>query len=148
MNKRARGTAALLAATGLVTGLLTGSPAALAAGVPGTITTVAGGPGAGSATKVYQEPVGLAVGSAGALYVADYFNSAVKEFSDTSTDETVVAGTGRHGYSGDGGPATRAELSGVGGLAVDSSGNVLITDTFNSRIRVVAHSTGTFYDRP
>ena len=48
------------------------------------------------------------------------------------------------GYSGDGGPATAAELS-PAGVAVDAAGNVVIADTDNNRIRVVAAKTGTFY---
>jgi trimeric autotransporter adhesin len=142
MNMRGRGTAALLAAGGLVTGLLTGAPVAVAAGSPGTITTVAGGPGRGQATKVFQMPQALAAAPGGALYVGDGW--VVRQFSNTKSYESVFAGNGGEGYSGNGKPATGAQLS-AAGLAVDSSGNVLIADSNNSRIRVVAHSTGTFY---
>jgi DNA-binding beta-propeller fold protein YncE len=48
-------------------------------------------------------------------------------------------------YGGDGGPATRAHLSGSDGMAVDGAGNLVIADTANNRIRVAAESTGTFY---
>jgi trimeric autotransporter adhesin len=143
VNVRARGTAALLAAAGLITGLLTGAPAAVAATSPGTITTVAGGPGSGPATKVFQVPQGLAAGPGGALYVGDNF--AVRQFSSTGSVESVVAGNGGNGYGGDGGPATTAQVGDASGLAVDSSGNLVIADSVNCRIRVVAHSTGTFY---
>ena len=50
-----------------------------------------------------------------------------------------------HGYSGDGGPATAAELDDPQAVAVDGAGNLVIADTGNERIRVVAESTGTFY---
>jgi hypothetical protein len=56
-----------------------------------------------------------------------------------------VAGDGWGGSSGDGGPATSAELYYPSALAVDSAGNLLIADTGNSRVRVVAVRTGTFY---
>jgi DNA-binding beta-propeller fold protein YncE len=59
----------------------------------------------------------------------------------------TVAGTGTPGYSGDGGPATSAELSGPEAAAVDATGNLVIADNGNNRIRVVAESTGTFYGR-
>ena len=57
----------------------------------------------------------------------------------------TVAGDGTAGFSGDGGPATAAELNGPYGVVVDHRGNIVIDDTFNNRIRVVAESAGTFY---
>ena len=65
----------------------------------------------------------------------------------TGGDIYTVAGDGTFGFSGDGGPATSAELNGPQGVAVDAAGNLLIADTGNGRIRVVAH-TGTFYGQP
>ena len=60
----------------------------------------------------------------------------------------TVAGDGTEGYAGDGGPATSAELDDAVSTAVDSAGNLLIDDNGNSRVRVVAASTGTFYGQP
>src|SRR4029077_7498693 len=57
-------------------------------------------------------------------------------------------GNGTSGFSGDGGPATSAELQAPEGAAVDAAGNVVIADTFNHRVRVVAASPGTFYGQP
>src|SRR5262249_25072090 len=57
----------------------------------------------------------------------------------------TVAGNGTGGFSGDGGPATGAELNGPRGVTVDGAGNQVITDRGNNRVRVVAASTGTFY---
>lgn len=54
----------------------------------------------------------------------------------------LVAGTGRRGGEGDGGPAVEAELDHPGGLAVDSEGRVLIADTRNHRVRVVDNDGG------
>src|SRR5262249_30635321 len=52
------------------------------------------------------------------------------------------AGTGTNGFSGDGGPATAAMVSGPSGLAVDQSGNVFFADVRNNRIREVVKATG------
>jgi sugar lactone lactonase YvrE len=59
----------------------------------------------------------------------------------------TIAGGGAIGFAGDGGLATRAELSGPAGLAVDPVGNVIVADAGNGRVRVVAARTGTFYGR-
>jgi hypothetical protein len=143
MNMRVRGMAALVAAAGLVSGLLVAAPSAVAAGSPGTITTVAGGPGRGPATKVYQDPQAVAASPSGALYVGG--GTVVRAFSNTQSFENVVAGSGTVGYSGDRGPGTAAELYGVQDVALDGSANLFIADRFNNRIRMVAHRTGTFY---
>jgi hypothetical protein len=50
----------------------------------------------------------------------------------------TIAGTGTQGSSGDGGPATQAQLQLPFGVALDGAGNLLIADTFNQQIRVVA----------
>jgi len=116
-----------------------------AAASPGTISTVAGGPGRGQATKVAQAPGSVATAPDGSVYVGD-FQGTVREFSDTSSWEKAIAGLGQDlGYGGDGGPATRARLSLVTALAVDRAGNVAVADSANNRIRLVAAATGTFY---
>ena len=53
---------------------------------------------------------------------------------------STVAGNGTAGFSGEGGPATGAELSGAFGVAVDGGGDELVADTSNSRVRLVAGS--------
>jgi hypothetical protein len=57
----------------------------------------------------------------------------------------TIAGNGTAGFSGDGGPATSAELSNPNWVALDPAGNVLIDDISNARIRVVAAKSGMFY---
>ncbi len=54
----------------------------------------------------------------------------------------VVAGTGVTGFSGDGGPAGRGELDDPTGVAVDQAGDLLIADTGNCRVRLVAATNG------
>ena len=63
----------------------------------------------------------------------------------TAGDIYTVAGNGTAGFSGDGGPATAAELASPDRTAVDGAGNLVIADGANGRVRVVAASTGTFY---
>jgi trimeric autotransporter adhesin len=143
---RARLAGAVLAAAGLVCGLACAAPPALAAGAPGTITTVAGGPGRGFGTNVFQEPEALAAGPGGAVYVGD--QGVVRELSTAKSWEQVAAGVSAGSgpaFSGNGGLAVRAHLGNVAGLAVDAAGNVIIADSASSRLRVVAARTGTFY---
>ena len=79
-------------------------------------------------------PGGLAVDASGNLYVADSGNYRVRKVS-TAGVITTVAGNGTPGYSGDGGPATAAQLSGPLGLTLDGAGNLYIGD--GSRVRKV-----------
>src|SRR6185437_15820824 len=66
----------------------------------------------------------------------------------TAGDIYTVAGDGTAGFAGDGSPATSAELDYPLAVAVDAAGNLLIGDGFNTRVRVVAARTGTFYGQP
>jgi len=81
-------------------------------------------------------PAGLAVDASGNVYVADAGNACIRMIRPDGT-VTTVAGTGRPGFSGDGGPAVQAQLSFPSGLAVDSDGNLYIADTDNQRVRMV-----------
>ena len=63
----------------------------------------------------------------------------------TAGDAYAIAGDDGAGFSGDGGPAVRAELNGPDGTAVDRHGNVIIADEGNERVRVIAAASGTFY---
>jgi uncharacterized protein (TIGR03437 family) len=85
-----------------------------------------------------SDPVALALDAAGNLYIADSNNDVIRKVTATSGIITTIAGNGTQGFSGDGGRAVLAQLSHPKGVAVDSAGNVYISDTFNSRIRVVA----------
>jgi DNA-binding beta-propeller fold protein YncE len=59
----------------------------------------------------------------------------------------TVAGNGNPGFSGDGAPATQAELNSPSGIAVDATGNVMVADLGNDRVRVVAVRSSRFYGR-
>jgi len=108
----------------------------------GTITTVAsnGIPGAsgdgGPATNAQLvQSSGVAVDAQGNLSIAD--DTRIRKVSPAGI-ATTVAGTGTSGYSGDGGPATSAQLYGASGVALDGHGNLFIADLFNYRIRKVS----------
>jgi sugar lactone lactonase YvrE len=109
----------------------------------GVITTVAGNGTSGSrddnipATSAQLNwPYGVAVDSAGNLYIANTYNNRVCKVSGGMI--TTVAGNAIHGFSGDNGPATSAQLSWPDGVAVDAAGNLYIADTDNNRIRKVS----------
>jgi uncharacterized protein (TIGR03437 family) len=80
---------------------------------------------------------GVAVDAKGNVYIADLENSLVEKVTPGGV-LTVVAGNGLAGYSGDGGPATSAELAYPQAVALDSLGNLYIADTGNSSVRKVA----------
>jgi hypothetical protein len=128
------------------------------AGVPSSGSDGNGGGGGingngGPATQtVLQNPGGVAIDSAGNLVIADYSQVRVVAVSSgtfygqqmTGGDIYGLAGVpGSAGFSGDGGPATQAELT-ASTDTIDGHGNVLIADGI-SRVRVVAVGTGTFY---
>ncbi len=75
------------------------------------------------------------------MYIADRNNNRIRKVTSTGII-TTIAGTGSTGFSGDNGAASSAVLNLPGGVAVDTSGNVYIADTFNNRIRKVTVSTG------
>jgi sugar lactone lactonase YvrE len=107
----------------------------------GTISTVAGtgtqgalGDGAAATAAQLNYPSGIAVDSAGAIYVADSYNHKIRRFT-VGGNITTVAGTGTAGALGDGGLATAAQLNYPSGVAVDSLGNVYVADSSNQKIR-------------
>ena len=81
-------------------------------------------------------PCGLAIDSAGNIYIASSWDNVVREVSAGII--TTIAGTGTAGYSGDNGPAAGARLNNPFGLALDSDGNLYIADTGNNVIREIS----------
>jgi uncharacterized protein (TIGR03437 family) len=110
----------------------------------GTITTVAGngisgfsGDGGPAISAELANPNGVAVDAAGNLYIADQVGSyRIRRVTPAGTI-TTVAGNGKYGFSGDGGPATAAPLGSPSGVAVDGAGNLYIADRLNYRVRRV-----------
>jgi uncharacterized protein (TIGR03437 family) len=104
-----------------------------------SITTVAGGappptPAAAASTTIGQ-PSRVMVDASGNVYFSS-LNCVFK--MDGSGNLTLIAGNSRPGFSGDGGPATRAQLNGPQGMALDKAGNLYLADSKNNRIRIVS----------
>ena len=116
----------------------------------GDIVTLTGGSCGGG--RPDPSPSALAVDAAGDVFIAFGPGAQVDELPATSTTAfgvstsagklTVLAGNGTPGYGGDGGSATQSRLDDPTGLAVDAEGDVLISDTGNCRLRLVAASAG------
>ncbi|HEV2710698.1 MAG TPA: SMP-30/gluconolactonase/LRE family protein [Edaphobacter sp.] len=87
-------------------------------------------------------PAQIAYDAAGNLYIADLNDNVIRKV-DLAGIVTTVAGTGEQGFTGDGGPATSAQLDSPAGVAVDATGNIYVADTHNQRIRKVSVSDGT-----
>ncbi len=114
-----------------------------------TITTIAGIAGScgysgdggkGTAAQLYY-PDGVGLDSNGNLFIGDNNNCVVRRLILSTDVISTYAGNHTCGYSGDGGAATASELSSVGGVAADSSGNVFIADYGNCVIREVVKSS-------
>jgi len=90
------------------------------------------GPATSAQLNLYLS--GLAADAAGNVYIGDAGNNRVRRVDATTHNITTIAGTGVAGSSGIGGPATSAQLYVPGGIAFDTSGNIYVADTYNSRI--------------
>jgi hypothetical protein len=136
-----------------------GCPYGLASMTKGDIYTIAGngtkgysGDGGAATSAELDLPSEVAVDAAGDLLIADAYNQRVRLVaaascssgcpygltSMTKGDIYTIAGSGTSGYSGDGGPATSAAFRYPSGVGVDAGGDLLIADTYNNRVRLVA----------
>ncbi len=109
----------------------------------GIISTVVGngtlgfsGDGAAATSATTHLPTGLAIDSSGNLYIADSLNNRVRKVAGTTI--STIAGSGVFSYSGDGGPATAAQLNAPEAVAVDAAGNIYIADTANNVVRQIS----------
>jgi sugar lactone lactonase YvrE len=85
------------------------------------------------------QPGALAVGPAGQLYVADSGRNEILQALPGGRFQ-VIAGDGKAGFSGDGGPATTAAIDDPGGMTVTRTGTIYFADTGNNRIRAISPS--------
>lgn len=121
------------------------------------IYTIAGGNAEGysgdggpSTAAGLLAPQSVAVDSTGNVFIADGYNFVIRKITAATGVISTVAGTGTAGYSGDGGPATSAQIGGAYGqdnavgisVALDASGNLYIADAANNVIRKVTATTG------
>jgi sugar lactone lactonase YvrE len=101
--------------------------------------TIAGDGGQATSAELYY-PFAVRLDNSGNLYIADFSEYAIRKVTASTGIITTVAGNGKSGQSGIGGPATSAELEGPEGIALDSAGNLFIADS--GRILKVAAATG------
>ena len=111
------------------------------ASVAGNGTPSLSGDGGAATQAQLGNPYAVAVDSNGNLFIADNQNSVIREIGPNGII-TTIAGNGVPGNSGDGGPATAAQLKDPRGVAVAPNGDVYISDTGNASVRKVDHSTG------
>jgi sugar lactone lactonase YvrE len=115
----------------------------------GIITTVAGGgnpadglgDGGPASSARLNLPSGVAIDAKGNLLIADFGNNRIRMMTPAGTISTVV-GTGQAGFTGDGGPATAAQLNAPSSPVVDNAGHLFFNDYGNQRVRMVG-SNGT-----
>jgi len=113
----------------------------------GIITTVAGtgvqgysGDGGPATSAKLNQPYGIYIDKGQNIFVAEWGNGVIRRIDGATGIITTVAGDGTQGYSGDGGPATAAQLV-PDGVVLDRHGRMLIADFNNHRIRMVYDST-------
>jgi len=103
------------------------------------------GDGGPAASAQLKGPNGVSLDSAGDIFISDAGNSRIREVAAATGNINTVAGNGTAGFTGDGGPATSAELE-LGGLmsaiSVDLSSNIFIADFTDNRIREISAATG------
>ncbi len=114
----------------------------------GVISTVAGygsygysGDGAAATAAKMRYPTSVTADGSGNIFIADEFNNCIRKVDPSGIITTFVStGTTSGGYSGDGGPATAAQVNFPRGVALDAAGNLYIDDLGNHRIRKVSTS--------
>ncbi|MFZ4797625.1 MAG: T9SS type A sorting domain-containing protein [Bacteroidia bacterium] len=108
------------------------------------ITTIAGGLGDGGLARntPFFSPDATAVDDSGNIYIIDQYKHRIRKVTASTGIVSTVAGNGLQGYAGDGSAATSANLYVPTGIAIDDSGNIYISDSYNHRIRKVTASTG------
>ncbi len=119
-------------------------------GADGTISTFAGngtrgfgGDGGPATEAALNEPYEMVWDKAGNLFFVERVNHLVRRVDAKSGIITTVAGTGKPGFAGDGGPARDAQFNQPHSLAFDAAGDLFVCDILNHRIRRIDMRTGT-----
>jgi DNA-binding beta-propeller fold protein YncE len=97
----------------------------------------------GPATKArLNQPFDVALNAQGDIYVSDTFNQRIRMIDHATGMISTIGGNGIKGFSGDGGPAVRAQLNEPYGVAIDPQGNLYFADRLNYRVRRIDAATG------
>ncbi|MFO1002425.1 MAG: hypothetical protein U0936_19015, partial [Planctomycetaceae bacterium] len=110
--------------------------------VAGNGKDVPGSPDGKALNTPSSQPFGISSGPDGALYVCEVGSHLIRRIDLETGEAKTVAGTGRKGYSGDGGPATQAQLNEPYEVRFDKQGNMLFVEMQNHLVRKVDHKTG------
>jgi sugar lactone lactonase YvrE len=110
--------------------------------IAGTGVAGFGGDGGLATAAQLHNPEAVRVDGAGNVYFSDSRNERIRKIDIFTGIISTIAGNGSAGFSGDGGPATNAQLNGPFGMALDSFGNIYIADDLNQRVRRVDANTG------
>jgi hypothetical protein len=127
------------AATGIVT-TIAGANFGADSGPLGMVAYHGGfsGDGGLATSAMFNDPDGIAVDSAGNVYISDTTNYRIRRVDAATGVIRTIAGTGVRGFSRDGGPALDAQITTPAGLIVDLAGRVFFADLFNQRIRILS----------
>ena len=115
----------------------------------GVITTIAGGDtfgddgdGGPAVNATMHSPKAVCMDATGNLYIAEFNGHRIRKIDASTGIISTIVGTGRPGFSGDGGPAISAELNSPSAITIDDHNNLYVADTYNSRIRKINLITG------
>jgi DNA-binding beta-propeller fold protein YncE len=100
------------------------------------------GDGSSALQAALNNPFDLAFAPDGSLIFSDTFNHCIRRIDSATGLISTICGTGERGFSGDGGPATHAQLNEPYGVVIDRAGKVYFADRLNGRVRVI-DATGT-----
>ena len=105
------------------------------------VHTIAGTGMAGFSDTLIDNPFGVIIGPDGNVYFCEYGNHTLRKLDPKTGKLTVIAGTGKKGYTGDGGPATEATFNLPHEMRFDKAGNIFVADMMNHAVRRIDAKT-------